>query len=48
MGLGSPREFESPPRRFFLRDENGKKRDFANDCIKMKYIKKFLPEVPIK
>ena len=42
MGLGSPREFESPSRRFFLQDESGKKSDFTNDCINMKEFEKFL------
>ena len=48
VGLGSPREFESPLRRLFLQDEGGKKSDFTNDCNKIKYFNKLLPEVPIK
>ena len=36
VGLGSPREFESPTQRFSLQDESGKKRKFNNDCINTK------------
>ena len=42
VGLGSPREFESPPRRLFLRDENGKKSNHPNDRINTKDFEKFL------
>ena len=42
MGLGSPREFESPPRRLFLQDESGKKSDFDLDCINTNNFEKFL------
>ena len=42
MGLGSPREFESPPRRFILQDESGKKTDFNLNCININNFEKFL------
>jgi len=42
VGLGSPREFESPPRRLFLQDENNKKSDLSKDCINTKDFEKFL------
>jgi len=42
VGLGSPREFESPPRRLFLQDESVNQSDFTNDCINIKDFEKFL------
>jgi hypothetical protein len=41
VGLGSPREFESPPRRLVLWDGRGKNRDFINGCIDIKDFNKF-------
>jgi site-specific recombinase XerD len=41
VGLGSPREFESPPRRLFLQDESGKKSDFDLNGININNFEKF-------
>ena len=42
VGLGSPREFESPPRRLFSQNESYNKSDISNDCINTNNFEKFL------
>ena len=42
VGHGSPREFESRPRRLFLQDKCGKNSDYSNNCINTKDLEKFL------